>query len=107
MITRQLQKDIEYIKNEIISKQPNGNYTKFSLVDDFIAFINEPKEKSYKYWTSQYKSSEEELDLITKTLDEKFKNGLTPIEKMIKYIQDARWEPERDRAIKYLKGELK
>ena len=49
MIKSQLEKDIDYINNQLICKQPNGNYIKFSKVGNFITLINEPKSKFIKF----------------------------------------------------------
>ena len=105
-MSNQILEDAEYIRNMIITKQPNGKYMKFSVTHDFICYMNEPKDKLYKYWKAKYKNyrniPKKDLDILYKELE----NDLTPIEKMIDYIENAEWEPEREEAIKYLKGEL-
>lgn len=110
-IEQQLRNDLEYIKNDLICRQPNGNYMKFSRIGNFLTIINEPKDRVVKYWLSQYSTEdkktgknifEKEQKIIRQALDEKFSTGLISIEEMKDLIIKAKYEPDRAKALKFL-----
>ena len=87
-----LQKDLNYIKNDIIAKQHNGNYCKFSKLLDAISISDFTLEYYLKYWTSSSKSrklTEEDIAQIELTILEKFMNGLTDKDTMINLIKNS------------------
>ena len=93
MIIDGLEKDLKYIENDIIAKQANGLYCKYSRLAKCITITNLSKENHLKYWVSQYKVKynpknkpaefKEAKRLITKTINKKFKSGLFDLDKVI------------------------
>lgn len=100
---QKLELDLKYIRNEIISKQPNGNYVKFSRMLGETSCINDPKSKFIKYWESRYNSNSNSRKRILEALENKLTEGLTPIEDMIELINNSK-DREGEKAIKYLLG---
>ena len=82
---KSFQGDLEYIRNDVIAKQKNGAYCKFSRPLQCITKYDITEESYRKYWLDQYKhSSKERKDAILKEINEKFKDcNLTDLDKLI------------------------
>lgn len=93
MINLVLKEDLDYIKNDIIAKQKNGLFCKYSRLGKFITVTNLSKETHLNYWLSNYKNKynpekyPEKYKIIKETLtsaiDDKFENGLTDLDTII------------------------
>lgn len=113
-IKKTFDKDIKYIETDIITKQPKENknckedekynYIKFSKPLNAIAIINMTKAQYKKYWENKYREFPNELEIIFKTIEDKFKNGLTPLKTMIELIENSNdYQSEKEKAINALK----
>ena len=80
-------RDKEYIEKEIIAKQPNGNYCKFSRVLHAVVDYNIQGKSYIDYWKARHKSNVENCKNIELVCKEKLENGLTSVEDMIKLVQ--------------------
>lgn len=104
-IDKRYEQDILYIKTDIISKQPNGNYCKFSKPLKQVTCINMPKDQYLKFWTSKYKNYPEYLEGIKKECENKLNNTYISTEEMIQLIENSKdVKEEKTKAIKYLKS---
>lgn len=98
-------RDLKYINNEIISKQADGNYTKWSDILKTVSVIGLTKQQYISYWKNKYKDTPY-CDEIVKCCIDKLTNGLTDKEVMIKMILKSRdFESEKSKAIKALRGD--
>lgn len=115
-INKKIEKDLKYIKNDIIAKQTdndildndiqNSKYIKFSKIVDGVTVVNMTKSQYEKYWLSQYQENPNKIDKILKAISDKFQNGLTNKDDMLKlivYSKDS--NEEKISAIKCLIGE--
>ena len=78
--------DINYIKNDILAKQSNKKYCKYSRHARSITVTNMTYDKYVEYWTSTgnaRKYPKEAIDLIKETINNKFKSGLISLKSMI------------------------
>lgn len=99
-----VQRDLEYIRNELIAKTIKGTYVKFSRQLNALSVIDGPKSQFERYWISKYCRRPEELKLIMEALRNLFSTGLTPPEKMLKMIEDSNdFESEKLKARLILK----
>lgn len=53
---KSLQEDLDYIKSDIIAKQNNGKYCKYSRLAHCITVTDITKQKYYDYWIRFFKS---------------------------------------------------
>lgn len=106
-INRKVERDLEYIKNDIICKQLNDErYIKFCKPLNMIGVIDMTREQYEKYWNTQYLHYPSKRKIIFEAIAEKFKTGLTTTKEMIKIIQNSKdLDQEKSKAIKLLKGE--
>ena len=106
-----LQKDIDFIKNEIITQNPDGTYTKFCKALDAVSVVGMTKESYEDYWVKQYNKEptrNKELGIILATVNDKFKNGLTDKEIMLDLIKNSNdCTKDKPDAIKLLLGVVK
>ena len=63
-LSESLDKDLEYIKGEIIAKQPNGNYTKWSRALRAVSVVNISYKSFIEFWERKYKSEPELAEII-------------------------------------------
>ena len=89
-IEQKLQDDIEYINTEIIAKQIDGNYCKWSRALNAIAVIGLTKKQFLDYWQKQYKYYPEYLDKLMEVCVNKLENGLTSREEFIQLILNSK-----------------
>ena len=103
---RKLKKDLEYIKDEIISKQKNGKYLKWSKLLNAVSVMNIGFGQYINYWEKQYIDADEEsVILIREACIEKLTNGLTDPNIMMQMIADSKdFKSEKKQAIKLLGG---
>lgn len=98
-------RDLKYINNEIISKQADGNYTKWSDILKAVSVIGLTKQQYISYWKNKYKDTPY-CDEIVKCCIDKLTDGLTDREVMIKMILKSKdFESEKSKAIKALRGD--
>ena len=99
-IEKKFKRDMLYIENDIIAKQPEPNkyyetpdekynYVKFCKPLNTFAVLNMTKAQYKKYWTTQYKNYPNELKIILEKVEEKFKNGLISAEEMLELIENS------------------
>lgn len=96
----QLEKDLQYIKNEIIAKQKNGKYCKVSRILNSVVVENMTKEQHINYWMNTYKSkkfSEADRMAIKKAIEIKMEHDLTDLDEVIR-IEKASKDPEKEKA---------
>lgn len=104
-ITTKITRDLEYINNEIIAKQIDGNLCKWSRVLNTVSIIGLTPKQFLNYWIKQYKFYPEYLDTIMQACLEKLTNGLISREEMISKIQNSvDFESEKIKAIALLGG---
>lgn len=85
-----LEKDIIYIKEDLIAQQINGKYCKFSKLLGAISIIDLTEEFYTRYWLSKYNYETPENQLLIKEACRyKFSEGLVPREKMIKLVEKS------------------
>lgn len=99
-LDKKVKKDIKYIQEDIISRQNTYEklYVKFSKILNAYAVTNMTKKQYIKYWQTNYLRYPEKLDIILQTIEEKFANGLTPPEEMIKLIEKSK-DNEKEKRI--------
>lgn len=98
-----LDRDLKYIKGEIISKQVDGKYMKYSKILKATSVIGLTKEQYLNYWKQKYKNTEYTDEIIQCCLD-KFDTGLTDTQTMIRLIKNSKERPmEKIKALKLLK----
>lgn len=98
-------RDLKYINDEIISKQTDGNYCKWSSVLKTVSVIGLTEHQYVSYWKNKYKDTPY-CDEIVKCCIEKLTDGLTDREVMIKMILKSKdFESEKLKAIKELRGD--
>lgn len=84
-----LKRDIKYIKRELLAKQPNGNYCKFSRILNAVTVIDISEEQIKKYWTSRYMNHIDAYNQIINAINDKLQNGLISADKMMQMIADS------------------
>ena len=89
-LERNYENDIKYIENELIAKQPNGKYCKYSRPLGMVANYNFEKSDYDRYWKNCYKYDEEHYKEIVKAIDDKFSTGLISTDEMINLIEKSK-----------------
>lgn len=113
VIKRKFKKDLIYIKKDMLSKQKNGKYLKWSRLLKAVSLTNVTQSSYINYWTRQYESYPDEIYLkcskeITDLCNDKFENHLIDSKVMIKMIANSNdFESEKKEAIKLLGGKYK
>lgn len=101
---RKLQEDIEFIKNEIIAKQPNGNYCKYCKILEAVIVYDLSEQQYVNFWKQQYRN-EKHRQRIIEACKEKLYNNTISAKEMIDLISKSTdYETEKRNAIKLLKG---
>lgn len=123
-INKKLEKDLKYIKNDLICKQNHkisididrkiglkkkvNAYCKFCKGLNAISVMNMTKKQYEKYWTTAYNNYPNELSIILKAIDEKFKNQLISAKKMKELIINSKDFPsEKRKALSLIRKEEK
>lgn len=93
-INRKKKEDLEYIKGEIITDislpyVETKCYMKYSKLLKAFSILNLTKKQYINFWKSVYKSYPEEWKEILQAIEDKFSNGLTSKENMIKLINNS------------------
>ena len=108
LVIRQVKKDIAYIRGEVLAKQKNGKYCKYSKILRSIVVINSTKEQHINYWRNLYgkNSNHEYCKLILKEINNKLENGLISLDKMVELeISSADSEKEKMKIINEITSE--
>ena len=66
-----IEKDIEYINSDIIAKQNDGNFCKYSSILKSVAVIGLTKDQYLNYWTGRYKNRPQEAQTILEYCNKK------------------------------------
>lgn len=107
-IENKVQSDVKYIQGEIIAKQVDGNYCKWSRVLKAITVIGFSQKQYMDYWKKQYKNYSQYMPLIVSTCNDKFANGLVSSQELMELIHNSQdFESEKVRAITALGGSNK
>ena len=107
-VTADINSDIKYIKNDLICKQPNGAYCKFSRPLNAVATYNFKYSDYIAYWTSRHKFDKNEYEKIKFVCIEKLHSGLISLEKMIELVKQSNdFETEKEHVLKYLTQTVK
>ena len=105
-ISKRVEKDVEYIKNEVIAQQPNGAYTKWSRSLNAVTVVDITYKQYIEFWEKQYKNYPEYIDVIVDACIDKLDNGLIPRQQMIDMIRNSKdYESEKIKGIEALGGE--
>lgn len=100
-----LKRDLHYINKEIIAKQPNGNYCKFSRILNAVTVIDISQEQIIKYWTSRYTKNSDAYNQIVEAVHNKLTKGLISTDKMMQMIANSNdFDSEKHKAIDKLGG---
>lgn len=101
---KMFQKDMKYIKNDIIAIQANGLLCKFSKPLSTLTIWDLPKEKYKKYWIDQYrtKGNEKRRKIIEQLVDEKLESGLTSLTEMIDLQTKSKYTSETAELIRII-----
>lgn len=100
-----IEKDLNFIKNEIIAKQVDGNFLKYCEPIKAVTITGLSKQQYINYWKVKYKNTED-VDRIVNCCKDKLENGLTDTQTMINLIKYSKDLPkEKTKAIKLLGGE--
>ena len=101
-----VERDLKYINSEIISKQIDGNYVKWSRILNAVSVIGLTEHQFIDYWSKRYKNSKD-LPTILECCKNKLSSGLIEPDKMITLIKHSKdFEKEKIRAIKLLGDEI-
>lgn len=98
---KSLEADLEYVKQDVIARQENGKYCKYSKVAKSITVTNTTISKYLLYWTNQAiskKASEEYIEELLRVIIAKFNDELTDLDKMVELEResDDKEEDKRD-----------
>lgn len=100
-------RDLQYINEDIISKQADGNYCKWSNILKCVAVIGLTESQYISYWGNKYKNTPYYNEVI-KCCKDKLYNGLTDADTMITMIKNSKdFESEKIKAVKALRGDKK
>lgn len=84
---KQLEKDLKYIKEDILAYQKNGLICKICKPLNCITVTNMTKDRYLRYWQSNYKSKQDHesgrFDQITKACEDKLLNGMHSLDEVI------------------------
>lgn len=101
-----VERDLKYINSEVISKQIDGNYVKWSRILNAVSIIGLTEHQFIDYWSKRYKNSKD-LPTIVECCKNKLQNGLMEPDKMINLIKHSKdFEKEKVKAIKLLGGDV-
>lgn len=104
-IDKQVARDKKYIQEDLIAKQIDGNYCKFSRPLHAVAVIGLTSMQYLKYWENRYKNHPQYYDEIMQVCIDKLNNNLVSNEDMIEMIQNSKdIKSEKEKAIKLLGG---
>lgn len=108
VIIEQVKKDIAYIRGEVLARQKNGKYCKYSKVLRSVIVTNLTKEQHINYWKGLYKKSSNSkyCRLILKEINEKLENGLTDLDKIVELERlSTDSEKEKEKVIREITSE--
>lgn len=84
---KQLEKDLKYIKGDILAFQNNGLICKICKPLNCITVTNMTEDRYIRYWQSNYKSKQDyetgRFDKITKACKDKLLNGMHSLDEVI------------------------
>ena len=99
-------KDLYTIENDLITKQKDGKYCKFSRLLNQVVIIGLTKEQYIKYYQSRWVGDDEKQKILLEACEAKFNNGLISNNEMIELINNSDDDiVDKPNALKKLKGE--
>lgn len=102
---KRCRQDIHIIKSDIIAKQTDNNFCKWSKLLSSVSIIGLTKKQYIDYWLTHYKNYPEYSKQIKIACEEKLDNGLISPTKMMTMIYNSKdFESEKEKAIKALGG---
>ena len=97
--------DIHTIQTDVIAKQVDDNFCKWSKLLNAVSVIGLTRKQYIDYWQTHYKHYPEYSKQIRIACEEKLDNGLiTPEEMMTMIYKSKDFESEKEKAIKALGG---
>ena len=97
--------DIHTIQTDVIAKQVDDNFCKWSKLLNAVSVIGLTRKQYIDYWQTHYKHHPEYSKQIQIACEEKLDNGLiTPEEMMTMIYKSKDFESEKEKAIKALGG---
>lgn len=107
---KQLQKDLEYIKEDILAYQKNGLICKVCKPLKCITVTNMTKERYLKYWENNYKSKQDQesgrTEQIISACQEKLLNSMHSLDEVIEIELNSKdSKKEKDKLIEEITQE--
>lgn len=101
---KQLEKDLKYIKEDILAYQKNGLICKICKPLNCITVTNMTKDRYLRYWQNNYKSKQDHelgrLDQITKACEDKLLSGMHSLDEVIEIELNSKdSKKEKDKLI--------
>lgn len=101
---KQLEKDLKYIKEDILAYQKNGLICKICKPLSCITVTNMTKDRYLKYWQNNYKGKQDHesgrFDQITKACEDKLLNGMHSLDEVIEIELNSKdSKKEKDKLI--------
>lgn len=106
---KELEKDLKYIKGEILAYQKNGLICKICKPLSCITVTNMTKDRYLKYWQNNYKGKrvhKSRFDQITKACEDKLLNGMHSLDEVIEIELNSKdSKKEKDKLIEEITTE--
>lgn len=101
---KQLEKDLKYIKEDILAYQKNGLICKICKPLSCITVTNMTKDRYLKYWQNNCKGKQDHesgrFDQITKACEDKLLNGMHSLDEVIEIELNSKdSKKEKDKLI--------
>lgn len=105
---RSIERDLRYIDREIVAKQANGKYCKWSIMADTVSATDFTPEDYLNYWLRLFKGralvqkiviTKEDMKEIKKRISRVFERAV-PLEEMIRRVEISNDQKEEQRRIK-------
>lgn len=104
---RMLERDFNYIDNEIIAQQTNGKYCKWSSMADTVSAMNFTKEDYLNFWLRNIASrvfgrkfiiTNEVVNKLKERIEKMFERTI-PLDEMIKKEENSKDSPKEKKRI--------
>lgn len=104
-INVRFKEDIAWIKRDVMARQIDGDYCKWSNILKTVVVIGLSEAQYRDFWEKQYKRYPRLQKKIAQACTDKFENGLISAEEMIEKIRNSHdYESEKCKAIQLLGG---
>lgn len=103
---KEFNKDLKFIENEVITKQADGRYCKYSTALKAVVVTNMERNAYIDYWSKLYSDKPKYmLDQIIEQCNKKLDEGLISNDEMIDLITNSKdVKSEKVNAIKAING---